>query len=272
MYNAIKILTVSACAVVIAASCSKSDDRAAEARNLLDRAETLRAGHDYEGAVALLDSVDKAYRDCLDERKAGTKIRIQTLIDLTTDSLQVGESRRESRQHQIDALSSRFITVSMAGTRGYRAVKDVFTGSEMAGTFVQPRIDENNYFFLAVNNAGKRLNLSGVEFGEVSAAGKSVNMEGSEMMSLSQESVADLSRAIADAPEGALTVYLVGEKGRTPLKLTAKQAQAWRDTWLLAMLLQEKTLDDIHFEKYSANIEKLQEQLRGLDTGSPAEE
>lgn len=264
MYNAIKIMTTCLCAAALLASCGKSDERPAEARALLERAESLRAAHDYDGAVAVLDSVDKAYRDCLAERREGTKIRIQTLIDLSTDSLNVGESRREARQAAIDSLSARFITVSMPGTRGYRAVKDVFTGSEMRGTFVQPRIDDKDYFFVAVNNAGRRLNLSGVEFGDAVARGESVYMEGSEMMSLSQEAAADLARAISAAPAGAVTVYLVGDKGRTPVKLSARQAQALRDTWRYAMLLQEKTLDDIHFEKYSANIEKLQQQVASL--------
>lgn len=264
MCNAIKLLVISLFVVAISTSCSNSNDRHQAARDLLDEAEDMRECHDYETAIALLDSVDIVYRDCIVERKEGTKIRIQTLIDLSTDSLQLGESRRESRQKMIDSLSSKFITVSMPGTRGYRAIKDVFTGNEMSSSFIQARIDENDFFSLVINNAGKRIYLTGIEYGVNAATGKSVYMEGSEMMSLRQESVAGLVNAVTSVGVGPLTIELVGEKGRSSIKLSARDIQAWRDTWLYSMLLQEKRHDDINYEKYMAAIEKLQGQLDAL--------
>lgn len=272
MYNAIKLFVISLFVIAISTSCSNSKERNEAARELLAEAEDMRDCHDYEAAIALLDSVDRAYRDCIAERKNGTKIRIQTLIDLSTDSLQLGESRRESRQKMIDSLSSKFITVSMPGTRGYRTIKAVFTGNEMSGSFIQARIDENDYFTLVINNAGKRINLTGIEYGINAATGKSVYMEGSEMMSLRQETVQGLVNAVTNVGVGPISIELVGEKGRTSIKLTGRDIQAWRDTWLYSMLLQEKRHDDINYEKYLAAIEKLQGQLDALNAEESTKE
>ncbi len=269
MYNVIKILAIALCSSAVLVSCTKSTERADSARDLLNHADSLRIQHDYNGAINLLDSVDKTYRDCIEERKAGTRIRIQTLIDLSKDSLNIGESRRDSRQDKIDKLSSKFITVSMDGTRGYKTIKNTFSGNEMDGSFIQPRIDDENFFYLAVNNAKKRLNLNAVEFEDTKASGQSIYMEGSEIMSLSQEKVSELVNAVTSTSSNNITIYLVGEKGRNPIKLTNKDIQAWRDTWYYAMLLQESRMDDIHYEKYMASIEKLQRQLDALNTELP---
>ena len=211
-----------------------------------------------------LDTLDIKYRDCLEQRRAGTRLRVETLLALTVDSIEADESRRGALQASLDSLSSMFITVSLPGTNGYKVAKDLFSGHEMDATFVQPRIDENGYLCIVANVSGRKLKLNSILCGDAVASGTSLSMEGSELMSIPQEGAAQLMDAVSNTPSGPVTLYLAGSGGKIPVKLTAKQAAAWRNTWRYVKLEQMMHLANIRREKYEYQLDKLRNQLDSL--------
>lgn len=264
MYNEVKAFGIAALVGMAMVSCSKDNTRGLEAESLIEQARSHKNNGEYDMALALLDSVDKSYRDCLEQRREGTRLRVETLHRLTIDSIEADEVRRVPLQAAIDSLSPMFLTVSMKGTEGYRVFKKTFKGNEMERTCVQPRIDENGYFFVVVNLQGRKIQLKGISLGDVTAEGSSISMEGAEMMTLSQEAAAALSRAIESAPAGKIKINLVGQKGSVPVTLTADEAVAWRSTWHYAMLMQLMQTANVRREKYEYQLDKLQSQLDSL--------
>lgn len=266
MFNATKTLTALAALALTVSACTKDTTHTDRAIELLTEAQSLREAKDYAGAVALLDSLDVAYRDCLEQRREGTRLRIETLIDLAVDSIEADEQIRPRLQAAIDSMAPLFLKVSLQGTEGFSVLRSTYTGREMDGTCVQPRIDEKGYFYVIVNNRGRRLRLNSVSYGGATATGESVSLEGSELMNLRQEDVASLSGAIAAASSGPITLTLGGTSGNVTVKLSKAQADAWRTTWQYANLLQLRELRNYRREKYETQLATLNEQLRGMES------
>lgn len=264
MYNAIKITALAAGLMLAAASCSKDNTRATEAEAILEQVKQYKDTRDYAAALDRLDTLDIKYRDCIAQRKSGTRLRIETLLCLTIDSIDNDEARRVPLQQSVDSLAPLFLTVSMPGTEGYRVLKSTFKGSEMARTSVQPRIDDKGYFFVVVNLQGRKIGLNGLSLGDVTAAGQSFAMEGSEMMSLSQEEVTSLAEAISQLPAKPITMTLTGAKDKAKVNLTADDVKTWQTTWRYTKLSQMLQTANIRREKYEYQLDKLRSQLDSI--------
>lgn len=263
MCNVFKSLVFIALSICIA-GCSGKNNRGEEADRLLEEAAEYKADHDYAAVMQTLDTLDIKYRDCLEQRRAGTLLRVETLLELTVDSIEADESRRGALKSSLDSLSSMFISVSLPGTNGYKVAKALFSGHDMDATFVQPRIDENGYLCVVANLTGRKIKLNSILCGDAEARGSSLSMEGSELMSVPQEYAAPLMDAVYNTKAGPVTLYLAGSGGKIPVKLTAKQAAAWRDTWRYVKLEQMMKLANVRREKYEYQLDKLRNQLDSL--------
>lgn len=64
-------ILASAAVATAAVSCDNTKkERAEAAQDLLTKAEALVGAHKYDSAMVLLDTLDRSYRDCLEQRKA----------------------------------------------------------------------------------------------------------------------------------------------------------------------------------------------------------
>lgn len=270
MYKPLKSLVLSVLSLSAAACSSGSDGRTATANDLLGQAEAAYQSHDYPRALAALDSLDKTFRDCLEQRRTGTRLRVKVLHDLTIDSIEADEKRRPALVSSVDSMSRLFVKVTMPGTDGFYALRSAYSGREANGTHVQPRIDPDGYFFVAVNSEG-RIGLNGLGFGDVSAKGLSTYMEGAEMMSLLQEDALLLAETIAAEARPGMTLSLLGSKGTAKIKLTAKDIDAWRATLHYAKLRQLLAQANVRREKYENQLAQLQSQLDSIPDRQPYE-
>lgn len=269
MYNVVKIMAA-ACIAVAAVACSGDNARETEAETLLAKARTFKSDKDYTAALAALDSLDVVYRDCIDMRREGTRVRVETLLALTVDSIDADQERRGPLLSAIDSLSPLFTTVSMQGTDGFIVFTKTFTRNEMSRTCVQPRIDDNGYLYAMVNLQGRRIGLNSVSVGNAVAVGRSIAMEGSEMMTVPQEDLAAVTEYINAASEGSLTLTLHGDRGSATVRLSAAEARAWRLTSRYAALTQLLRTANIRREKYEYQLDRLSAQLDSLDAVAEA--
>lgn len=261
MYKGLNIIAVAVATCLSLATCSKDNTRQDEAARLVERAMELRASHDYEGAIAILDSIDHSYREQVDVRHKGMRVRIETIIDQTVDSIEFDERRRGSMQSAVDSMATMFMAVTLPGTEGYKVYKKAFNGSEMNRTCVQPRIDEKGYMFVVANLQGRRIDMRSLHFGDVVAKGNSVSVGSSEVMTLSQEDVAALADAIAAVPTGSAITININGKTTVPVKLSAAEVQAWRDTWHYTKLLRLMETANIRREYYEQQLALMQDRL-----------
>ncbi len=263
MFNAIKLILALALPLMLLPSCGNSREDAAN--SLLQEARQLVAVNDYQGAMALLDTLDVTYRDAVDVRRQGTCVRAEALIALTADSIAADEARRPSMIAAHDSLQRMFKHINLAGTDGYYVHSKTYTGREMSTTGLQARVDDKGYFFVVVNLSGRSIGLNAVEYGgAMTTPAQSMSVEGSEIMSLPQESLSTLSAAIDAAPAGALKVKLLGTKGTATAKLSAAQAEAYRTTWRYARLKQMVQQANARREKYERQMVALQEKLDAM--------
>ncbi len=263
MYNAIKSLIIIGAITLFSACADNSRQQTAE--ELLNQATELSTAGDYSGAIDCLDTLDIKYRDCVEQRRKGSQLRIETLIRLTQDSITIDENRRPALQSKVDSLRQLFKTVSLEGTEGFIVHSKLFTGSDLNSTTIQPRIDPDGYFFVVANVSGRKIGLNSLEYNGIKTPSvNSVAVGNSEIMSLPQECVVQFSQAIANAPTGKLKINLIGTKGNAQITLTKAQADAFRTTWQFAQLSQMLNTANIRREKYERQLTDLTSRLNDL--------
>ncbi len=263
MFNAIKSIII--ISLLLSFAACKDNSRADAAAGILEQAHTEKEAKNYHAALALLDTLDTNYKDCLDARRQGSRLRIETRIDQATDSLAADSTARPDLQERVDRLGLDFIKIGMQGTDGYYVHNNSFTNKEMNTTGIQARVDDKGYFFVAVNLSGRKIGLNALRYNNIiSLPMESLAVENSEIMSLPQECVTALSEAIANAPEGSLKLELIGTKGNVPVTLSAKQAESYRQTWIYAKAVQELTKANARRAKYERQLTLLQQQLSTL--------
>ncbi len=255
-------ILASAAVATAAVSCDNTKkERAEAAQDLLTKAEALVGAHKYDSAMVLLDTLDRSYRDCLEQRKAGTTVRLRALADLSRDSLASAELQLRELKARLDELNPKFKKIEMTGTDGFFVYAPSYTGSEMNRTCIQPRVDDGGYFFIVANVAGKKIGLNSLEYnGVATARGESVVIEGSEIMSLSQESTRDFVDALCKASAPA-NVTLQGTHGKTAVKIDAKGLEAIRATREYADALQKNRSLNITAEKLERQLAKLNDNI-----------
>lgn len=263
MFNAAKSLSVIIILSVVLGACSGDGGRGKEASELVARARAYAAEHRYDSALVVLDTLDKHYRECLEQRREGTSVRLEAMASMSRDSLAAAEIRLRAVNEELGALEGKFRKVDIAGTAGYLVAKSVYKGDEMNRNGIQARIDEDGYCSLVANVAGRRIGLDRIEIGNVSTPpGKSIEIEGSEIMSVMQENAAPVLDAISEM-SGKAVVTLVGGKGKVNVTLTPAECEAIAETWQYARALQQQRALNITLEKLERQVAKLSDQLAG---------
>ena len=259
----LKIFAIFA-AVMALSACSGNGARREAAAALVENARELVAAHQYDSALVVLDTLNVKYRDCLDQRQDGTRVRLEALAALTRDSIAAAELQLRAVNLEVDSLAPQFKKIDVAGTDGYYVDKNVYTGNEMASTGIQVRVDDKGYCFLVANVAGRRIGLERIALGNISTpAAKCIDVEGSEIMSVTQEQAADLLNALSQT-SGKAALTLVGSKGKADVSLNSKQLQSIAETWRYARGLQQRRALSIRLEKLERQLAKLSDQQASL--------
>ncbi len=262
MYNAIRILAAVALALAITA-CG-SDGRSEKAAWLLGQARQAAGQKDYAKAINMLDTLDKCYRDCLDLRREGTRLRSETLRDMTLDSISANDQRLSVLDSEVKRMQGDFRHVDMAGTDGYDVYAPAMKDWSLNRTGVQPRIDAGGYFFIAVNLAGREVGLNVISAGGVSTLpSESVAVEGSEIMNINQENSVPLMERLMQM-EAPVKLSLDGRRGKAEVRLDAAALQSFKATWQYALARQELRLNLIRRERLERQLSRLRDVLANM--------
>lgn len=255
-----RIAILSLAAAVMLGACSADRSRQEAASALVEKARYFVESHQYDSALVVLDTLNIRYRDCLEQRREGTSVRLNALASMTRDSIASDELQLRAATTKVDSLAQEFKKVDIQGTEGYYVAKSTFTGSEMNSTGIQARVDDQGYCFVIATVYGRKIGLNAIEYEGVSADGQSIEVEGSEIMSVTQEPAESLFKALCNAT-GNAKIKLAGSKGSVDLTLNAKQLQAIRNTWTYAQALQKSRLLNIRLEKLERQLARLNDQL-----------
>ncbi len=261
MYNAVKHIAAAALIAAAVTACSGGNERQQSATALLEQARNEVNSARYAEALTLLDSLDRAYRDCLEQRRPGTRLRMEAMLAMVNDSITANDARRAVLDSTVSRLAPQFRRIEIPGTDGYSVARSIYTGNEMNVTGIQPRVDEQGYFFIAVNVKGRVINVLGLNYGDVSTTGAaSVAVEGSEIATVRHEQAAALAQALA-AAQAPAKVTIHGTAGNVDVRLDAKALQAFADTWTYAQAVTDQRTELIRRERLARQQTQLQQAL-----------
>lgn len=274
MSNAPKstLLLTAALTLMLLLSACGGNSRQEAATTLLEQARSAAAEKHYSQAIALLDTLDKSYRDCLDQRRQGTRLRTEALRDLTLDSIAINDALLTTLQTRADSLQAQFSRVEVPGTQGYQVLASEQKAWNLNRTGIQARLDPEGYFFIAVNYVGRPIGLYALGAdGAQSARSASVAVEGSEIMNVSQEAAVPLVDALSKA-QAPVKMTLLGTKGKASITLDARQLAAINATWEFARTRQQLRFNLIRRERLERQLSRLRDALVNLPTDSSTAE
>lgn len=252
MCNAANKLALAAflAAAVFAAGCkSESQRRAERAEALRLEAETLAASGDYVQSLALLDSLDRTYREQTDTRRRAMANRASALEGYTISKMGSADSLLAASQLRADSLGALFVWVDgPRGLEGHYVANGLKGRDVTAATGLEPRVDPDGYLSIAAVVKGRSIGMNALSLTTATAnvrtpaadPGRVVSSEGSELTSFRQEEVAGLMQALeAAGPDSPVALHIDGTRGSVEVKLTPELRTALVRSWQLALARQQ---------------------------------
>ncbi|MDE6285910.1 MAG: hypothetical protein K2L99_02825 [Muribaculaceae bacterium] len=249
MFNAASKYAAIAALILSAASCtSEADRREHAAEELRSQAAALVEQRDFEQAIALLDSLDSAYRDRTAVRRAGLAVRAAAIEGLSISRIEPAEKRLALAQLAVDSLGALFTRIDAPrGLDGYSVARELAKQEVTAATGVQPRIDDDGYLSIAAVVKGRGIGLNSISVttqngtvqSEPQSPDRLIVSEGAELASFRQEEVTHVLEALQAAGDGPAKLHLNGTGGTTEVKLTPALRAALVRSLQYAMARQE---------------------------------
>lgn len=268
MYNVTSKLTaIILCVLCLClVGCEGGKQRREAAEALLSEAEARVNAKDYSAAIALIDTLNTSYHDQTEARRASNRVRAMAIEGITVDSIEICERRMALLQTRADSLASFFRDVEgVRGLAGFRVDKSVYDRAQLNSTCIQPRIDEDGYFYLIANLQGRSIGLHSIAFADGESQSESeprqcVTVEGAEMLSLNQEA---MTRPVEWLRENRSAGGLVfrGSKGEFKVRMTPQTVAAILRSYDYARTLQEQKLSLIRREKLERTLSTARNQL-----------
>ena len=265
MYNAVSKSLFAVAITLAVCSCGNSQREAATELSLSAENE-VKAGN-YEGAIALLDTLDNRYASEIEVRKSAMKFRAMAVEGLTIRRITAVDDTLAILKAKMDELETKFDYVENPGKGlgGNFVAKELVKGSYD----ILPRINDEGYFTISVK-IPRQIGFEHITFiGNGTAAtdnissSRLVTVENSEMTVLQQEDVAQamewlVSRTNADSYE------LVGTKSTIKQKLSSNMLNALVTTWQFAQAKQAYRLALIEREKLERKLQLCRDQLANV--------
>lgn len=260
-----KIASILAATAMIAGCTTEAERRHASAEQLHADAVQLNADADFAGALVLLDSLDTAYREQTEVRRAALATRAAAIEGVTIE--RIGPADRELAAATIaaDSLGNLFTTTDgTRGLEGYTVAKTLAKTDVTASTGIQPRLDSDGYLTLACVVKGRKIGLHGASLTTASGTAsvepigsdRRIDSEGSELAVLRQEELTPLLEALdAAGMDAPAKLFLDGNRGSAEVKLTPTLRRALLDTWHYALARQRLRSARIERERLERTLQ-----------------
>lgn len=245
-----RLLCIAATAVGMAACGESKEDQAHnEAAELASQIDAAIENSHYVEAIALIDSLNRAYPDEVELRKSTLLSRARAMEGMILDSIPVYDAELARIQAEMSELEPQFVNVAMSGLDGYKVEHGAVDAAFTSHTAVQPRLgDDDTPWTLAVNLAGRSIGIRGLQLktaGTVTAqimadnaAERRVRSDVGEMFSFGPEE-ADVIASSLTPGDSKVVITVVGERGNVDIAVNEKMSNAIRRTARMAQLRTE---------------------------------
>lgn len=234
------------CGTLMLASCGGSNNKDAEAENLLGNAKDKFDKADYAQALEELDSLKSKYPTAIETQKKA--IHLRTLIEekTTLDEIKINDSILSATGQQKQLLEKDFTFIKTKDmVEGYHVLKSVSKKPLVQRTGIEARINEQGGIYLITMLHGNpikhtRISVSSAKGGEVFS--NEVPYNGStnyrfvnegvsdEMITFRSEQCDSLNQFVAANKDSNLKLNFIGKK-RFSMPLTAADKKMIVDTY-----------------------------------------
>ncbi len=252
MYNVInnfKFLILAAACSVALTSCDSQARRDREAaRDLVEQAQQNIDNGNYENAIALIDSIDKAYPSQVECRRSAIPMRAKALKCFSEQRLLQTDSLVTVLQASIGEFTD--VMHHVEGDEdldGYYVVRTAYNPEFASSPGIQVRVSDLDYSFYIVASSGEKrigvtqIVLSSSDGEKASAAipedsprAGDTDAFGSDVASFRSEEVAELAAWAADNASAINRLVIKGSLGDVETKLSPAQASAISTAWRFA--------------------------------------
>ncbi len=270
MFNAIN-KTLFGAAVFALALTSCGDKNRDAAVDLYKQCESAISSGNYSGALVMLDTLNTRFADQVEIRKDALRLRAMAMQGVASDSIAAGSEELARATLELDRLAPDFRHVdSSVGLEGYYLPKGV-SDKVMTATGIQPRVNDQGYFYIVANVQGRNIGLNSIRFvdgaeqtssSEISPV-RVIKVEGSESASFNPEDLEGVGQWLKEHP-GASKIVLAGTKGKVDVKLDPKlrsQLIACYDYSCARLALH---LAQVKREKYERMLATARDQMANL--------
>jgi hypothetical protein len=277
MFNAVIKRAALGCLTIAALTACNGNNEQTEAQALYDSASAQIENKAYAQALETLDSLDAKYKMQAEIRRKGLNLREKAIEAITMDSISECDLRLAKAKLAVDSLGKFMQHIDgTAGLEGHYTPKAIIKKQLLNASTIEPRVDEQGYFFIVANVNGKTIGLNSLVFkssnGQFTApsspvaADRAIKVEDSEVLSFTQEEMAEAADWL-DVNRAVSQCVLTGSKGSVPVKLSQQQVSAIADAWHFAQALQEQRLSSIKREKLERKLQTARDHIANLYDG-----
>jgi hypothetical protein len=237
-----KIITASAFAVtVMLSACGKNDSEQKAAAALDAKIDSAINVQNYEEAIALIDSLNKAYPLQVEIRRGTIAKRAQAMEGWSQKRIPELDCNIANCEESIANLEKNFKLVKPSSNLAGYYVSKNDTKDFASCACVQARVNtgddaQDTPWTLAVN-AGKNIALNKIVITLADGSNFAIDVPVSDgtMASIAPERVKELGEYLTEKPQTA-TATVSGGKGSVNIKLSAADCEAISASWQFATL------------------------------------
>lgn len=244
MTNKLLATTILAGTLIFSA-CGKDDSEKKAAEALDSKIDSAINVKNYEEALTLIDSLNKAYPLQVEIRRGTIAKRAQVMENWAQVRIPELDCKISNSEEAIAMLEQNFKFVqpssALPGYYVYKTCTYNDASSFAAKSSIQPRVNsgadaEDTPWTLAVN-AGKDINLNKfvIKLANGQQYAIDITVSDGTMASIAPERVNDLGKYLCDNPQNAAaTATASGSKGSVNIKLSTGDCEAIAASWQLA--------------------------------------
>lgn len=248
MKNKYSFLLVAALATALTACDSEARKEEKAAQALAAEAQTNFDNGNYETAIALVDSIDKAYPAQVAVRRSAIPLRTKALKEYSEQKLVQTDSLVTVLQAAIGEFTDVMHHVKGDDDLdGYYVVKSAYNPDFYNFIGIQPRVSDLDYsFYIVASVADKKVGVTQIVLsspdGQMASTAIPAESEragdadafGSDIASFRAEEVAELASWAADNSAAINKLTIKGSLGEVETKLTPAQVSAISTAWRFA--------------------------------------
>lgn len=265
------IILPSAIFLSLAAACSGNKGTTSEATAMLDQATASFEAADYQTAISLLDSLQKAYPSEIEVQRQALALRPKVIEKETLLKISTNDSLSALDKIEAEKLKPKMKWVKNPRMpEGYWTATEGYSADFMNSTGIQGRVSEIGEFFIVSSVKGGGVNHTSVSLadGQASVSTPEVAYDGESNYRIGGSEIITFSPAQSDtigqfvfAHAGRPLTLTFNGKSRKSVKLTPAQVSGLADAYAYSKAINNGRQLAVERQRLEATLQVARNQI-----------